>query len=238
MAHNYPERGKEGLNATSLTDLVREKFLPPSQEVEAVLVVGSTALKSRVEDWDDFDLQIYTQSKPEWESHYEILNVSGRHYLVSAYYIQLDPTSNPEPTVMEQNDVRILLGSYESLRHIRVDRPSRIEPLPHELRRFERHYEVFFNILVDIFFILNRYEAKGRPYATKPRVARDGLRTISRHFYRFYGVNRGQSIPKNARWKGIMWDTVSLLQERGFASICQNGKFAEAAIDLILARLR
>jgi len=194
-------------------------------------LVGSAAVKSKLKDWDDFDLQVYTRTKPEWESHYEILNDSGKHHLVSAYYLQLDPTSNPETTAMEQKDVRVLLGTKESLRHIRVDRPRRIEPLPHELKRFEARHEVFFNILVDIFFILNRYEARGRPSATKPRIARDGLRTICRHFHQFYGVE--WPISKKEKWKTVLKNTVSLLQKRGYQDECQNREFVRAAISLM-----
>ena len=214
---------------------MRQRFLPPRQEVKAVLVVGSTAFKSKVRSWDDFDLQVYTRSRPKWESHYEILNEAGSHFLVSAYYMQLDTTNNPKSTVMEQRDVRIILGSKDSLRHIRVDRPRRIEPLPHNLWRFEAHHEVFFNILVDIFFILNRYEAKGKPNATKPRVARDGLRTICRHFFQLYGVNR--PVPERERWRRVMRQTVSLLRERSYAKACQNKEFADAAIDLMSVEL-
>lgn len=190
---------------------------------------------SKFNNWDDFDLQIYTRSKPEWESHYEILNEAGNHFLVSAYYMQLDPAKNPKPTVMEQKDVRVILGTKESLIHIRVDRPRRIEPLPRDLRHFAEWHEVFFNILVDIFFILNRYEAKGRPNATKPRIARDGLRTICRHFYQFYGIHCPDSSKKP--WRTLMQDIVSLLQEKGYAETCLNREFATAAIDLISARL-
>lgn len=194
-------------------------------------MVGSTAFRSRFEDWDDFDLQIYTRSKPEWNSHYEILNDSGKHFLISAYYLQINPTVNPKPAVLDQKDVRVLFGSKESLKHIRVDRPRRIEPLPHTIPHFEAYHEVFFNILVDIFFILNRYEAHGRPFATKPRVARDGLRTICRHFYQFYGIN--QSISENARSRTLIKEMASILREKGYAESCKNNRFAKVAIDLM-----
>lgn len=197
--------------------------------------MGSTAFKSEFMDWDDFDVRVYTRSKPPHESYYEILNDSGKHYLLSAYYYQLDPANHPIRTVSQQRDVQVLFGDDESLRHVFVDRPRRIEPLPHELRGFDASYERYFEILVDVFFILNRYEAKGKANVTKPRVARDGLRTLSRHFYEFYGVNR--SIPKGARWKGPLWEVNRLLDERGFASRCQNTRFVKAAIDLMSSSL-
>lgn len=71
------------------------KFLP-SQEVGAVLLVGSTAFMRKLNDWDDFDLQIYTRCKPEWSSHYELLFDSGRRFLVSAYYLQIDQALYPK----------------------------------------------------------------------------------------------------------------------------------------------
>lgn len=194
-------------------------------------MVGSTAFKTRLEDWDDFDLQVYTLSKPEWDSHYEILNDSGKRFLVSAYYLQIDPTTNPKPSVLEQRDVRVLFGSKESLEHIRVDRPSRVEPLPRTIPHFETYHEVFFNILVDIFFILRRYEAKGRPFATKPRVAREGLRTICRHFYQLYGLDR--PISNHAKSRKLIRETALVLRERGYAESCRNRRFAKAAIDLM-----
>ena len=121
----------------------------------------------------------------------------------------------------------------DSLRHIRVDRPRRIEPLPHELRAFDTHHEVAFNVLVDTYFILNRYEAKGRPNATKPRIAREGLRTICRHFYRFYGIDR--PVPRRAPWRKVLRDTISLLQAKGYVNVCRNREFVQAATDLIMS---
>jgi hypothetical protein len=206
-------------------------LLNQTRDVEAVLLMGSTAHKPEFMDWDDFDVQVYTRSKPMRDSYYEILNDSGRHHLLSAYYFQLDPANHPVRNVTKQKDVQVLFGSKESLRHIFVDRPRRIEPLRHELREFGTRYERYFEILVDIFFILNRYEAKGKANATKPRVARDGLRTLSRHFFEFYGVNR--QIPKQARWRNLMSEVVRLLYERGFAGKCQNAEFAKAAIELM-----
>jgi hypothetical protein len=84
---------------------------------------------------------------------------------------------------------------------------------------------------VDTYFILNRYERKDKANATKPRVARDALRTPSRHFFEFYGVSR--SIPKRARWGNLLSEVDNLLDERGFASKCQNAKFAKATIELM-----
>ncbi len=194
-------------------------------------MVGSTAFKSSFDDWDDFDLQIYTRFRPELDNRYEILLDRGKHYLVSAYYMSTDPSSFPEPSALDQADVRVLVGSEESLQHIRVDRPRRVEPLPREIRRFDSHHEVFFNILVDIFFILNRYEARGRPFATKPRVARDGLRTVCRHFYRFYGVDR--QVSTHSQWRRIIRDLALVLKEKRYSETCMNKQFARAAMDLM-----
>lgn len=236
LVHNHQKGAKEMQPLDRrVKKAIADGFLRPRGEIEAALLVGSTAFKRELEDWDDFDLQIYTRSRRllNKHSHYEILNLRDRHHLISAYYMPFDPENSPKRTVEEQDDVSVLLGSSESLRQIRVDRPRRIEPLPRELRAFETRSEVAFNILVDIFFILNRYDAKGRPNATKPRVARDGLRTISRHFYRYYGID--WPIPKRARWRKVMRDTVSLLQAKGYASTCQNSEFARAAIGLIMS---
>lgn len=210
---------------------IKRRLLKQKQEIEAILLMGSTAFKSEFMDWDDFDVRVYTRSKHARGSYYEILNDSRGHYLLSVYYYLLDPNNHPIRDVTRQNDVQILFGRKESLRHIFVDRPRRIEPLRQELPKFDTYYERYFEILVDTFFILNRYEAKGKANATKPRVARGGLRTLSRHFFGFYGVNR--SIPKRARWRNLLSEVNSLLDERGFASKCQNAKFAKAAIKLM-----
>lgn len=215
----------------AIISAIRKRLLNQRSDIEAILLMGSTAFKSEFTNWDDFDIRAYTRRKPSRESYYEILNDSGRHYLLSAYYYRFDPSNYPVRTVSEQEDVQVLFGSKESLRHIFIDRPRRIEPLPHELRGFDAHYERAFEVLVDIFFIMNRYEARGKTNATKPRVARDGLRTLSRHFYEFYGINR--SIPKGARWKGLLWGVNRLLDERRFPSRCQNAKFAKAALELM-----
>jgi hypothetical protein len=216
---------------SGVVSAVERRLLDQEGEVEAILLMGSTAFKSEFTDWDDFDVQVYTRSKPTRSSYYEILNDSGRHYLLSVYYYQLDPTNHPVRDVTKQNDVQILFGRKESLRHISVDRPQRVEPLRHELREFDTRYERYFEILVDIFFILNRYEAKGKANATKPRVARDALRTLSRHFFEFYGVSR--LIPKRTGWKNLLSEVDDLLYERGFASECQNANFAKTAIELM-----
>jgi hypothetical protein len=210
---------------------IKRRLLNQEGGVEAILLMGSTAFKSEFVDWDDFDVQVYTRSKLRRSSYYEILNDSGRHYLLSVYYYQLDPDNRPMRDVTEQKDVQVLLGRKESLRHIFVDRPRRIEPLPHELPKFDTYYERYFEILVDIYFILSRYEAKGKPNSTKSRVARDGLRTLSRHFFKFYGINR--PIPKRVRWRSLMMEVTHLLDERGFADKCKNTEFAETAIQLI-----
>jgi hypothetical protein len=215
--------------------VIKQRLLNPKREIEAILLMGSTAFKSEFKDWDDFDIQVYTRSRPLTASYYEILKDLGKHYLLSAYYFQLDPTKGPIKAVTEQGDVQILFGRKQSLRSIFVERPRRIEPLQHELPRFDTRYERYFEILVDIFFILNRYEALGKANATKPRVARDGLRTLSRHFYEFYGINR--SISKGARWRSLLCEVSHLLDERGFASKCQNKKFVEAAIGLMTSSL-
>ena len=193
--------------------------------------MGSTAFRSEFVDWDDFDVQVYTRAKHARSSYYEILNDSGRHYLLSAYYYQLDPANHPVRDVTKQSDVEILFGREKSLRHIFVDRPRRVEPLRHELTKFGTYYERYFEILVDIFFILNRYEARGKANTVKPRVARDGLRTLSRNFFHFYGVSR--SIPNRANWRSLLSEVVRLLDERGFARECQNTEFAETAIELM-----
>ena len=84
---------------------------------------------------------------------------------------------------------------------------------------------------MDAFFILNRYEARGRAYAVKPRLARDALRTIARHFYEFYRVDH--PIRDRARWRTVLNDVNQLLRERKFEEICQNRKFVAEAIDLM-----
>jgi len=227
VAHNHPER-RRGLFSS-----VKRELLDSAEDVAAILIVGSTAFKSdsQFKDWDDIDAQVYTRTKPSQNSHYGILVDSKRRVLFSAYYSQLDFNKHPQRSVIEQGDVRVLYGKKEALRHIHVDRPRRIEPLPKEIPRFDTHHETLFNILVDIFFILNRYEARGEPNATKARVARDGLRTIAKHFYRFYGVEKG--IPNGIRWRKILRDLNSLLTERGYANLCRNKVFASLALSLM-----
>ena len=212
---------------------MKRELLDSAEDIEVILIVGSTAFKSdsQFQDWDDIDAQVYTRTKPSQNSHYGILIDSNRRILFSAYYSQLNFTNRPQKSVLEQGDVRVLYGKKDALRHIHVDRPRRIEPLPKEIPRFDTHHETLFNILVDTFFILNRYEAKGKPNATKARVARDGLRTIAKHFYRFYGVGKG--IPNGVRWRKLLKDVDSLLTERGYASLCRNKNFASRALSLM-----
>ena len=216
-----------------LVSIVKKELLHSSNDIVAILLVGSTAFKtdSEFKDWDDIDTQVYTRSRPSQNSHYGILNESGRHILFSAYYMQFDPTSRPQKTVIEQKDVRVLYGERKALEHIYVDRPRRIEPLPKEIPKFDSYHEVFFNILVDIFFILNRYEASGRSNSAKARIARDGLRTIAKHFYRFYRIDAG--ISNGVRWRIMLNGVVTLLARRGYPNLCRNQSFAEAAIRLM-----
>jgi hypothetical protein len=230
MAHNHPERRQGLLSA------VKRELLGSAEDVEAILIVGSTAFNSdsQFKDWDDIDAQVYTRAKPSQDSHYGILTDSKRRILFSAYYSQLNPANCPQRCVLEQKDVRILSGKEEALRHIHVDRPRRVEPLPKEIPRFDAHHETLFNILVDIFFILNRYEAKGKPNATKARVARDGLRTIAKHFYRFYGIDK--EIPNGVKWRRLLKDVDSLLTERDYTNLCHDKDFASRALSLMARR--
>ena len=195
--------------------------------------MGSTANKKALDNWDDFDIRVYTKSKHEAESYYEILVSGNEHFLLSAYFYQLDLKLNPDLTVLEQKDVEVLYGRRENLSHIYVWRPRHVEPLAHDLPKFDIYYERFFEILVDILFILRRYESRGRPNSTKACVARDGLRTICEHFYRFYGVHT--TIPKGTRWRTMMNDLGSLLVERNLDDICQNKGFVRAGIELLSA---
>lgn len=210
---------------------IKRKLRDRAPAARAIVLMGSTANAHAFKDWDDFDVHVYTRSKPKAESYYEILTSAGRHLLLSAYFYQLDSKREPGRTVMEQDDVEVLFGDGPSLRHIYIQRPRRVEPLPHELPKFTTHAERFFEILVDIFFILNRYEARGRPTSTKARVARDGLRTICQHFYLLYGVHH--PISKRMRWRKMMRDVDSLLAERRFADGCQNREFVRAGIELL-----
>ena len=223
----------EGDNEGRLLSTVKKELLDSVNDAVAKLVVGSTAFKSdsELENWDDIDTQVYTRGKPQQNSHYGILNDSGKHILFSAYFMRFDPDNAPRKCVTEQKDVRVLYGAKEALKHIYVERPRRIEPLPKEIPKFDRYHEVFFNILVDIFFILNRSEAKGKANLTKARVARDGLRTIAKHFYRFYGVEK--EIPSRIRWRKLLSDVNSLLADRDYAKLCRNQAFAETAIRLM-----
>lgn len=217
---------------TKVVSVIRSRLLGQRSDVEAILLMGSTAFKSQFMDWDDFDVRVYTRSKSARSSYYELLTDSGRHYLLSVYYYQLDPSNHPARNVTSQDDVQILFGRKEPLRHIFVDRPRRVEPLPHDLPKFVgTHYERYFEILVDIFFILNRCEMRGKANATKARIAREGLRLLSRCFFEFYGVNR--TIPRRKRWRNLMSEVVNLLNERGFTNRCQNKEFVKAAIELI-----
>ena len=220
--------------------LLEEKVIPTIKRqfdseygIRAILLMGSTASKTEFSDWDDFDLQVYTDKRPPPFSHYELLRDSNKRFLVSAYFLQFDPANDLKRTVLEQRDVKILFGSKESLRHIFVDRPRRIASIRPEYipLTFATYYENYFNILVDIFFILNRYERRGKRDATKPRVARDGLRAISSNFHQFYGVNH--TIPKGTKWRKMIQDVTSLFVEKRFAEICRNKNFAEAAIELM-----
>jgi hypothetical protein len=214
---------------------VRRRLLNRTSDVEAIVLMGSTAFKPQFTDWDDFDVRVYTRSKSARSSYYELLTDSGRHYLLSAYYYQLDLSNHPARSVTSQDDVQILFGRKESLRHIFVDRPQRMEPLPHDLPKFvDTHYERYFEILVDIFFILNRCEMRGKTNAIKARIAREGLQLLSRCFFEFYAVKR--TIPRRERWRNLMFEVIDLLNEREFANRCQNKEFVRAAIELIMLR--
>lgn len=210
---------------------IRKKLLGQAPDVRAIILMGSTANKRSFEEWDDFDVQVYTSSTPRDGSYYEILPSGRRRFLLSAYFYQLDLGQEPRRTVVDQDDVEVLFGDKEALRHIYIRRPRRTEPLPHELPRFDLYCERFFEILVDIFFILNRCEAKNQQSPTKARIARDGLRTISQHFYRYYGVD--ERVSTKARWRTTMRNVSLLLSERRFVDICQNKEFVRAGINLL-----
>jgi hypothetical protein len=210
---------------------IEKQLLDSQPDVEAILLVGSTAFTKRLFDWDDLDVQVYTRGEPGNESYYEILNDGGRHYLLSAYYSKLGKLPTQAKNVLQQRDVQIIFGREESLRRIFVDRPQRTERLPHELGSFKEHHERYFEILVDVFFILNRYEARGKGNTVKPRLARDALRTLARHYYGFYGVNH--TITNRGGWRSALHEVNNLLDERRFENLCQNRKFVRTAINLI-----
>ncbi len=206
--------------------------LPGSRrDIEAILLVGSTAFAKNLADWDDFDVQVYTREQPRVREYYEIIEDGGSHYLLGARYFRLDRLNTPPASVLQQKDVQILFGKEEALRHLFANRPRRIEPIPHAIRNFKENYENCFMLLVDLFFILKRYEARGRRDATKPRLCRDAMRTIARHYYGFYGVSR--PIPDRVRWRRLLAETIQLLEERKFETICRNRKLVRTAIDLM-----
>ena len=200
-------------------------------DTEAILLIGSTAFKKSYEDWDDFDVQVYTRHKPKHELYYEIIRDGKGRHLLGVRYFALERTKNPAVSVLQQKDVQVLFGSEESLRHIFVWRPRKIEPVPKKLPRFNEFYEVYFTIMVDLFFMLKRYEARGRPGATKARLCRDGVRTFARHFYEFYGVE--STVGDRTRWRKVLGNVVRLLDERGFVRLCLNKRFVHEAITLL-----
>jgi hypothetical protein len=169
--------------------------------------------------------------KPNAGLYYEIINDGGRHYLLGAHYFHLDKLQNPPKNVLQQKDVQILYGEEEALRHLFVKRPRRIEPIPHQIQNFKENYENYFMLLVDLFFILKRYEARGRRDATKPRLCRDAMRTVARHYYEFYGVSR--PIRDRVRWRTLLAEIIQFLEERKFEDICRDKKFVRTAIDLM-----
>jgi len=189
-------------------------------------------------DWDDLDVQVYTRSRPGPESqrHYEILNDSGRHYLLAEIFFQLRASDHPKTTAAEQKDVQVLFAKPGALERISFSRPRRIDPLPGELPNFGVYYEEYFGLLVDLFFMMKRYEMRGRPNATKPRLVRDAFRTFHRHFYELYGLE--SSLSKRARWRRTASEIVDLLGQRGFASRCKDAKFVQGAMDLMAESLK
>lgn len=199
--------------------------------IEAILLIGSTAFKKTFDDWDDFDIQVYTRGKPRHGLYYEIIKDGKRRHLLGIRYFALDETQSPAVSVLQQKDVQVLFGSEESLRHIFVWRPRKIEPVPKKLPRFSDFYEVHFTIMVDLFFILKRYEARGRPNTTKARLCRDGVRTFARHFYEFYGVEH--AVGDRTRWRKVLADVARVLDERGFERLCLNREFVREAISLM-----
>jgi hypothetical protein len=185
-----------------------------------------------LEDWDDFDVQVYTRDKPKLGLYYEILKDGGKHYLLSAFYFRLNRGQSPVKTVLQKRSIRVLYGDEKSLRHIHVERSRRVEPIPHELPRFKEHQDTNIAIFLDMFFILNRAESRKRMGRVKARLARDAVRTFARHFYEFYGIDR--QVGDRARWRSVMKDVGRLLQEKKFEELCRNREFASAAIDLIV----
>src|SRR5439155_12516712 len=115
-----------------------------------------------------------------------------------------------------------------SLSHLFVKKPRRIEPIPHQIANFKEQYENYFKLVVDIFFILNRYEARGRREATKPRLARDALRTVARHYYEFYGIDH--PIRDRETWRKVLSELLQFLEDQKFEDICQNKKFVRDSI--------
>jgi hypothetical protein len=175
---------------------------------------------------------VYTRDQPKVRHYYELINDGRRHYLLGAHYFRLDMLQTPPTNVLQQKDVQILFGEEEALRHLFVKRPRRIEPIPHQIQNFKENYENYFMLLVDLFFILKRHEARGRRDATKPRLCRDAMRTIARHYYEFYGVSR--QIPDRVRWRSLLAEIIQLLEERKFEDMSHNNKeFVRTAIDLM-----
>jgi hypothetical protein len=207
-------------------------MLESQPDIEAILLVGSTAFTKKLSDWDDFDVQVFTRDQPEDRHYYEIINDGGsRHYLLGAHYFRLDKLHTPLTNVLQQKDVQVLFGKEEALRHLFVERPRRIEPIPHQIQNFKENYENYFMLLVDLFFILKRYEARNRRDATKPRLCRDAMKTIARHYYEFYGVSR--PVRDRVRWRTLLAEIIQFLEERRFEDVCRNKDFVRTGIDLM-----
>ena len=206
-------------------------MLDPRDDIEAIVLIGSTAFSRTLADWDDFDVRVYTSDPPKAWPYYEILDDAGKHYFLSVFYYHLDRLETPIRSALDQKDVQLLYGKERVLRHVFVDRPRRIEPLPHRIQNFKENYENYFMLLVDLFFILKRYEARGRRDATKPRLCRDAIRTIARHYYEFYGISR--PIRDRVRWKRLLAEVIQLLEERKFEDMCRNKMLISRSIRLM-----
>ncbi|MGD0061083.1 MAG: hypothetical protein ABSD58_16845 [Verrucomicrobiia bacterium] len=188
--------------------------------VLGILLTGSTATRRAYQAYDDFDVVVFTKSRCARKTHYRIINSSRKPYLISIYFVHLGNARPKRRNVLHQRDVRVLFGRKQTLRCLLIERPRKIEPEPSRLPNFARWQERYWEIFVDCVFILKRSERRGFQHRTKARLARQAIRTISKHFHARY--HRAFAHTKRMAWKSVVRELTQLLSEKQFPVGCRN----------------
>lgn len=191
--------------------------------VLSILLTGSAAYRRVIHPYDDFDVVVFTKTSPAQDTYYEIVEQGGKTLLLSMYFVQLDGLRPKTPNVLDQRGVEPLFGSKDTLRCIFLEKPRRTEPLPARLPDFGKRRDRYFEIFVDCAFILKRCDRRGSSHRTKPRLARNAIKTISSYFHAYYHSGMGP-VTTRSRWKTVARELACFLSKNDFTRHCGNPK--------------